>query len=60
MLLFVPGCPGSGPSGNMARNSALHTELRRFSAWFRYHAYAGGLKFSVITLCTETARPFME
>jgi len=43
------------------REFGFHTTIKTIQSQFRHPArYAGGLKFSVITVCTDTARPFME
>ena len=54
LLFFAP------PNGNLREFGPSPQELRRSGLSFVTSRYAGGWNFSVITLCTDTARPFME
>jgi hypothetical protein len=50
-----------GAGGNVFTLSRLETTpniKRRFKRRFVIEFYAGGLKFTVITVCTDTTLPF--
>jgi hypothetical protein len=66
MPFLTSWLPLFSPDGNLLGSrvlTILGLTRKSMTAYrhFRHQArYAGGLKFSVIKVCTDTARPFME